>query len=392
MPVNTVKQRWIPALRTIGLCFRAQIGRPGKIIKGLWIPAAFATVIFSMMVLMSLALHLELNPDKEGQYQVTSGRFAQVLSAQVIQWAQTSGTEEGVPVWVESVSALPPAFPAALKEQGFRLTSNSASPVRLRLKQDRWVLQSDQPGLAVVLWPRVSSAIQAAYLANHLPAHFTDLTAGQQRDKKIKQAEHYQQWTLANAIAFAFVLPLVGALGLVFLGSAAEIESERREGCLEPWALSSGRFACYMWARCLAQGVQYMAVVGAVLVTASLLVTPMHLLTALWLVLAGGSMAMAMTALGMASVLSWHHRWSKSLGVVVVLPAVVVLGCMWGLEMLGDHGAPQALKGMRFLHTPPLAAFGFFCATGPLAWAMTGAVCRFVEWRLGPFRAGLARL
>lgn len=353
---------------------------------------AFSAVLFSLMVLLSLALHLELNPNKAGQYEVTSGRFAKALSALVIQWGETSSTEGSMPLWVEHPEMLPSAFPASLKAQGFHLTSDQASHVRLEWKQEKWVLQTQQPGLAVVLWPRVSRAIQAAYLAQKLPAHFTELSDVRRRDEKLQRAEDYQQWTLANAIAFAFVLPLVGALGLVFLGAAAEIESERREGCLEPWALSKGRFACYLWARCLAQGVQYMAVVGAVLATASLLVAPIHPLTALWLLLAGGSLAMAMTALGIASVLSWHHRWSRSLGVVVVLPVVVVLGCMWGVEVLGDRGAPQALKGMGFLNTSPTAAFAFLCVTGPLAWVTTGAMCRFVEWRLGPFRAGLARL
>ena len=389
--MKTEKPRWFQSLRTVGLCWRAQVKRPGKIIRGMWFPMAFSTMLFGLMVLLSLALHLELSPEKTGQYEVTSGRFAKALSARVMKWGEASSAKESTPMWVEDIHAFPSALPASLKAQGFHLSSNPTSPVRLKWEQEKWVLQTNQPGLAVVLWPRVSRAIQEAYLIKQLPAHFTELKNVEKLEEELQKAEHYQRWTLANAIAFAFVLPLVGALGLVFLGSAAEIETERREGCLEPWALSKSRFSCYMWARCLSQGVQYMAVMGAVLVTASLLVTPIHPLSALWLLLAGGSLAMAMTALGMASVLSWHHRLSRSLGVMVVLPVVVVLGGMWGMEVLGNHGAPQALKGMGFLHTPPRAAFGFLCATGPLAWAITGAMCRFVEWRLGPFRAGLAR-
>lgn len=401
-----IEKKWIEGLqmklseynksrvfRAFYLSFKGALCSPGQILKSLYFPVFSALVVFSIMVIIISLVGFDTKGESF-ENRITSGNFAKVLKNKVSQWnSEERNKEDIIPIFVEPFdSHIPNQLSSSLLSEGFILSSDPTSQIRMRWWGDKWILETNQELVGVLLWPSVSKAVRTAYLSETLPPGFQTFTNKEKvSDKNHGRSVNEIRAFAANTILFAFIIPLSIAMFSLFPSTMAWVTNARGEGHLEQFALSPMPFSCYMLAYCLAQGIQYIFIFIGVIILAGLLLDWMDPVSLLFMAIGGGLLATAMSSLGFVAVFIFHHRTSTIVGLAIALPLVVVVAISW-LSGVLKFGFLNAIDGMGFLQITPSVALSFLAIALPVSFVVTGVSCAFVEWRIGPWRTGLTRV
>lgn len=375
---------------TLGLCLRACLLRPGRLMRQLWFPVAWSLAIYVLVVLL---IHvMGLGNGRSDNPRVSGGWVAQALVKKIEAWDQEpSSRHDRLVVQVVGPADRVTSLVPYLKQEGLNVAEDeslSPSPAaQLRWVEEGWELNALDRGWALLLWPRVSAAVEKSREAQRFPQRFSSLWNGRFMD----EFERERQNLIGNLVPLVLVVPLLLSMALMFFRTASHIEQARAEGLLEALALARQPFWIYMLAYCLAQGLQYMAVVAVMLVVVGCLVGFMHPLSMVCLVVAGAGVATALSCLGFSTAFFWKSKIGRTLGLLVTTPLATIFVGFWSLQVLLERGAPAGLRGLALLQRAPSECLGLL-ATGLIcALVICPLACAFVQWRVGRRWEGLSR-
>jgi len=169
------------------------------------------------------------------------------------------------------------------------------------------------------------------------------------------------------------------------------VEQARTEGLLEALALARQPFWIYMLAYCLAQGIQYMAVIISVLVLVGALVQFMAPLSMLYLALAGACLATCLSCLGFSTVFFWKTQAGRLVGLAMTAPVGLVLVGFWVLGTVAARRSPPGMRGVALLERSPAECLVLLLGAVVCALVICPLACAFVQWRVGTRWEGMGR-
>ena len=386
--------------RVFWLCLKGVLKTPADLFRYAWVPMVMSAIIF---LAMFTAIHIanikdQVSQEKPGRFSVGYA-IARAAAEKLMAFSggkSASAEKSGALVFVDAPALQKAAIEEPLVSHGFGLASTPESAdVLLKWDGANWHLSSLKEGQALLAFVEVSKAV-AAQASVPLPKLFN---AFHDQNPTVKPSKRsfgdIMTWL---AVVLGVVFPLSGLLMLVSLSTAKTMESARGEGELEAFALTPSPFWCYLLAFCVAQGVQYAGLVGALTLVAGAFVGFMPFVAWACLVLAAGILASVVAMLGCSTVFCWHHMHSRIAGSVLIAPLIMVIMSYWMFFVWFEKNAPDSPYNtdtsirLPLLSTPPDQAALFLLITAVAGGLFLWGACRLLEWRLGPRRTGLGMI